>query len=124
MNASAASYFARSLFETAWAELMPPAARLPANSPIVATNHRTNTGQRWRALQSATRTVHGTPTGRGSAGDSGEAGDAGGWSVSSGACSALRGWESVMGSSVVCGRASRHAPQRVTRAALTSRRPG
>src|SRR4029450_3127620 len=61
MNASAASYFARSSFETASAELMPPAARLPANRPIVATNQRAKTIQRRRALQSATRTVHGTP---------------------------------------------------------------
>ena len=30
-----------------------------AKSPIVATNHSTKTGQRWRALQPATRTVHG-----------------------------------------------------------------
>src|SRR5262245_53918303 len=37
---------------------------LAMNRPIVPTNHRTNTGQRCRALQSATRTVHGTPTGR------------------------------------------------------------
>ena len=31
----------------------------PANSPIVPTNQRTKTSQRWRALQSATRTVQG-----------------------------------------------------------------
>src|SRR5262245_54226546 len=64
MNASAASYFARSSFETASAESVPPAARLAPNNPIVPTNQRAKTNHRWRALQSAMRTVQGTPDGR------------------------------------------------------------
>ena len=46
-------------FETAAAEFVPPAATLAAKIPNVNTNHRTKTGQRWRALQPATRTVQG-----------------------------------------------------------------
>src|SRR5438128_1840332 len=57
--ASPASYLARSSFETASTARVPPAERLPTNSPIVTTNQRPNTGQRWRALQPATRAVHG-----------------------------------------------------------------
>ena len=45
--------------ETAFSEAVPPAARLATKRPIVATNQRVKTGQRCRALQSATRTVQG-----------------------------------------------------------------
>src|SRR5262247_3948010 len=34
---------------------------LPMKMPIVATNHNSATGQRWRELHAATRTVHGRP---------------------------------------------------------------
>ena len=47
------------LLETAAAESVPPAARLTAKIPNVNTNHNAKTGQRWRALHPATRTVHG-----------------------------------------------------------------
>ena len=40
---------------------MPPIAMLDPNRPIVNTNHAATTGQRWRALHVATRTVNGVP---------------------------------------------------------------
>ena len=40
--------------------LMPPIARLRTNRPIVARNQPANTGQRWRELHIATRTVAGS----------------------------------------------------------------
>ena len=40
---------------------VPPIARLAANRPIVKANQRPKTGQRWRALHVATRTVRGLP---------------------------------------------------------------
>src|SRR5664280_1523070 len=38
----------------------PPRARLPNINPKVRTNHAARTGQRWRALQTATLTVQGS----------------------------------------------------------------
>jgi hypothetical protein len=40
--------------------LIPPIDWLATNNPIVAMNHTTITGQRWRALHMATRTVAGS----------------------------------------------------------------
>ena len=40
--------------------LMPPPRMLSTNSPIVPTNQIANTGQRWRELHIATRTVAGS----------------------------------------------------------------
>src|SRR6478736_4684938 len=40
--------------------LMPPIATLNTNRPMVAMNHPANTGQRWRELHIATRTVAGS----------------------------------------------------------------
>ena len=45
----------------AWIVFVPPIATLVANRPMVNTNQSTNTGQRWRALQVAMRTVAGLP---------------------------------------------------------------
>ena len=44
-----------------WMVFVPPIATLVANRPMVKTNQSTKTGQRWRALQVATRTVSGLP---------------------------------------------------------------
>src|SRR5450755_3362943 len=46
---------------------IPPIPRLITKTPIVSTNHNPMTGQRWCALQRATRTVHGWRCGRGGA---------------------------------------------------------
>src|SRR5262245_42385321 len=77
------------------------------NRPIVATNQRTNTGQRCRALQSATRTVHGMPAELSGplAGACSGTGWVGGVAVTSDCWSASRGWESVMGLRLVDARA-------------------
>ena len=53
------SYVGALSSETAFSASVPPAARLMRKIPIVATNHRARTGQRWRALKVATRTVQG-----------------------------------------------------------------